>query len=228
MGNQQAKVAKLLVICDQPVTLLGLQCLLEAPDQGIVVVGFVATPVEAIALAKTAAPTVVLLDIDGDNGIAVIPQLLVDCCARVLAWSVTHHLQTQDAAILSGACGILDKREPAEIVLKAVERVNAGELWLDRSATVRILTALARKRTGVGVSPEQEKIASLTRKERLTVSEVTRNVAASGREIAQRMNISEHTLRNHLSSIYGKLGLSGRMELYAYAQRHGLVGAPAT
>ena len=214
---------KLLVICDQPITLLGLKTLLEQPGRAVVAVGFAATPHDAVKLAKAGTPDVVLLDIDGDNSIVAIPELLHDCGARLLVLSMTRSLETQDAAILAGACGIVDKREPLEVLLKAIEKVHAGEFWLDRSATVRILTAVTRQRAEA--SPELEKIGALTRKERQVIAEVARDAGASGRDIAQRVHISEYTLRNHLSSIYGKLGLSGRMELYAYAQRHGLSGA---
>lgn len=223
MGGTRDKRVKLLVICDLPVTTLGLKCMLESAGPRVEAVGFVATPAEAVKLAEKTPPDVVLLDMDGDNGLPVIPELLADCCPRLLVLSATRNLEAQDAVILAGACGIVDKREPSGVLLKAVEKVDAGEFWLDRSATVRILTAVARQKARA--NPEQEKIASLTRKERLTIAEAARDAGASGREIAERLHISEHTLRNHLSSIYGKLGVSGRMELYVYAQRHGLAGA---
>lgn len=223
MTGKRDQAVKLLVICDQPVTLLGLRSLLAGAGMKVQSVGFVATPAEAVQLARATPPDVVLLDTDGDNGVAAIPELLVDCCSRLLVLSASRNLDTQDAVILAGACGIVDKREPPEVLLKAIEKVDDGEYWLDRSATVRILKAVARKKAQVP-NPEQDKIATLTRKERLTIAEVARDAGATGREIAERLHISEHTLRNHLSSIYSKLNLSGRMELYAYSQRHGLTG----
>ncbi len=225
-GKREQRV-KLLVIGDQPITLLGLKRVLESSGAPIEPVGFVATPGDAVQLARTHPPDVALLDIDGDHGVTTIPELLVDCCSRLLVLSATRNLETQDAVILAGACGIVDKREPPEVLLKAIEKVDDGEYWIDRSATVRILKAVARKKA-LAPNPEQEKIATLTRKERLTIAEVARDAAATGREIAERLHISEHTLRNHLSSIYSKLELTGRMELYAYSQRHGLTaGGPA-
>lgn len=223
MTGKRDQAVKLLVICDQPVTLLGLRSLLAGAGMKVQPVGFVATPAEAVQLARATPPDVVLLDTDGDKGVAAIPELLVDCCSRLLVLSASRNLDTQDAVILAGACGIVDKREPPEVLLKAIEKVDDGEYWLDRSATVRILKAVARKKAQAP-NPEQDKIATLTRKERLTIAEVARDAGATGREIAERLHISEHTLRNHLSSIYSKLNLSGRMELYAYSQRHGLTG----
>lgn len=221
MTGKRDQAVKLLVICDQPVTLLGLRSLLAGAGMQVQPVGFVATPAEAVQLARATPPDVVLLDTDGDNGVAVIPELLVDCCSRLLVLSASRNLDTQDAVILAGACGIVDKREPPEVLLKAIEKVDDGEYWLDRSATVRILKAVARKKAQAP-NPEQDKIATLTRKERLTIAEVARDAGATGREIAERLHISEHTLRNHLTSIYRKLSVSNRAELHAYVKRHGL------
>lgn len=225
MFGESVKTIKVLVVCDQPLTQLGLRTLLETAGRRIEVIAYVDTVAEALKRAERMTPDVVLLDIDGDNGVSVTPELLRGCGHRLLVLSATRNLETQDAIILAGACGIVDKREPTAVLLKAIEKVDAGEFWLDRAATVRILTAVARQKASV--NPEQEKIATLTRKERLTVLEVARDPGASGRSIAERLHISEHTLRNHLSSIYSKLQLSGRMELYAYAHRHGLAGAVA-
>ena len=74
---------------------------------------------------------------------------------------------------------------------------------------------------GVARDPEQEKIATLSRKEHKVVAAIARNPGASGKAIAERLFISEHTLRNHLTSVYAKLGLVNRLELYAFARKHG-------
>jgi len=129
-------------------------------------------------------------------------------------------LDLQDAAVLAGACGAVSKREAAELLHKAIEKVHDGEFWVDRSATVRILMAVARQKAAA--HPEHERFERLTRKERLTVAEVARDASASGSDIAQRLHISEHTLRNHLTSVYAKLEVHSRLELFAYANRHGL------
>jgi len=187
--------------------------------------GVAGTPAEALRLLAQEPADVIVYDLDGDNRVDAIPELMAAGRARVLVLGASRDLEQQDEAVLVGASGAVNKREPVEVLLKAIEKVHAGEFWVDRSATVRILMAIARRKATP--DPEQEKIGLLTRKERLAVAEVACDAAAGNRDIAQRLHISEHTLRNHLSSIYGKLGLGGRMELYAYAHKHGLNGRDA-
>jgi DNA-binding CsgD family transcriptional regulator len=81
---------------------------------------------------------------------------------------------------------------------------------------------MARQKAAERNDPEKSKIATLTMRERQTIAAVASDAAAPGKVIAGRLCISEHTLRNHLTSIYNKLGLSNRLDLYAYATRHSL------
>lgn len=109
---------------------------------------------------------------------------------------------------------------PPHTLLKTIERVHHGEVWLDRTATSRILGALAQRSEPTAQRPEKLLIDSLTRRERQTVQVLADNASATGKQLAALLNISEHTLRNHLTSIYQKLGLGNRVELYAFAHRH--------
>lgn len=81
---------------------------------------------------------------------------------------------------------------------------------------------MARRNSAQASDPDRLKTAMLTARERQTILAVASDAAAPGRVIAGRLCISEHTLRNHLSSIYGKLGLQNRLDLYAHATRHQL------
>jgi DNA-binding CsgD family transcriptional regulator len=71
-------------------------------------------------------------------------------------------------------------------------------------------------------NPEQKKIAQLTVREREIIALAASNAGATARAIAEKLSISEHTLRNHLTSIYEKLGVANRLELYAYAHQQKL------
>ena len=127
-----------------------------------------------------------------------------------------------DAAVRGGVRGVLSTREAPAVLIKAIEKIHDGELWIDRGATSRIFLRMARRKAEEDGNAAQSGIATLTLRERQTVAAVARHVSAPGKVIAEKLCISEHTLRNHLSSIYTKLGLSSRLDLYAYATSHNL------
>jgi len=125
-----------------------------------------------------------------------------------------------EAAIAKGLHGIVRKCEPPDVLLKAIEKVSQGELWIDRHATGRIFMGMVRQRARENADPEGARIATLTARERQAIEALASDVSAPGKVIASRLRMSEHTLRNHLSSIYTKLNLANRLDLYAYATRH--------
>ena len=97
--------------------------------------------------------------------------------------------------------------------------MHAGEIWLDRANTAEVLVRVARRRRTEDL--EGAKIATLTRREHEIIALVGEGL--KNRLIAVRLFISEATVRNHLTSILDKLGLSDRFELAVYAYRVGLV-----
>ncbi len=123
---------------------------------------------------------------------------------------------------MCGVRGVVRPQDEPQVLLKAIEKIHEGELWIDRGATARIFMELARRKADDAADPVMARIRTLTAREREMIRAVAREAAAPGKVIASHLCISEHTLRNHLSSIYGKLGLSNRMDLYTFATRHRL------
>ena len=115
----------------------------------------------------------------------------------------------------------------ARTILTAIEKVYEGQLWLDRIATGRIFFEFSRENAAQAADPERAKIASLTEREREIVAVAATHAGANARSIADLLSISEHTLRNHLTSIYDKLDVANRLELFAYAHKHGLTKRPS-
>lgn len=117
-----------------------------------------------------------------------------------------------------GAMGFVHwERAPAELV-KAIEKVHAGELWLDRSLTARIITSRSRLTENRNTYNKSNKISSLTARERevgALVGEGLRN-----KDIANRLFISETTVRHHLTSIFSKLDVSNRLEFMVFLYQH--------
>lgn len=214
---------KVLLVDDHRSVLWGLEKLIESERPRMAVVGKATSTTETLALLATSAPDVVLLDLDlnGESGLRLLPAILSQTKARVLVLTGSRDTLQHDDAVLAGARGVVEKGQAAETLLKAIEKVHQGEIWLDRNATGRIFMELAQRNTGRRPDPEQEKIATLSRKERKVVAAIAQNPGASGKVVAEQLFISEHTLRNHLTSVYAKLGLVNRLELYAFARKHG-------
>jgi two-component system, NarL family, nitrate/nitrite response regulator NarL len=206
----------------EPLVAWGLERLVQSAHPRLEVVGRCERVADCAHLLQRAPADLALLDLDVEDGSDGVSTLYAQTHIRILAISGSRDLALHDNAVLSGARGVVEKRSAPALLLKAIEKVHEGELWVDRAATSRIFMELARQKAARSSNPEHQKIASLTKRERHSIAAVASDANASGKVIAARLNISEHTLRNHLTSIYSKLGVANRLALYAYARQHGL------
>ena len=127
-------------------------------------------------------------------------------------------------ALRHGVSGIVLKARGEETLLDALVSAARGQVLLDRAVLTAILTELGSERNVSNT--EQIKIDQLTPRER-EIAEVA-CTGLTNKQIAERLSISEATVRHHLGAIFGKLGVSTRSELAAYGYRHGLVRGRAT
>ena len=215
---------RVLLIDDHRSILWGLERLIESGKPAMEVVGTATNCADALKLIDDAAPDLILLDIGlGDqNGVDEIPNLLARSKAKILVLTGMRDESIHDKAVLAGASGVVEKEASAETILAAIEKVHEGQLWLDRAATGRIFLELSRENAAQSADPERAKIQSLTDREREIVAVAASHAGANAKAIAEMLYISEHTLRNHLTSIYDKLDVANRLELFAYAHKHGL------
>jgi DNA-binding NarL/FixJ family response regulator len=199
------------------------RCLLEA--RGLEVVGEAGTHAEAHALIAAEQPDVVLIEFDiaTDTILPVLPELLAASeRTRILLLTAVRDARIHENAVELGASGLVFTDHGPDVLVKAIEKVHAGEFWLDRALTAGVLSRLTRGRSAI--DPEVLKIQSLTRREREIVALVGEGL--KNRHIGDRLCISEATARNHMTSILDKLDLDDRFELAVYAFRHGLVAYP--
>jgi two-component system nitrate/nitrite response regulator NarL len=127
-------------------------------------------------------------------------------------------------AVRQGCCGIVPRQTSTELLVKSIRKVHAGEFWLDRTTTAEVIRRLAKKNAGgpnagarLGL---REQGGALSTREREIVTLVAQGF--KNKEMAERMFISEQTVKNHLHNIFDKLGVSDRLELALYAIHHNL------
>jgi DNA-binding NarL/FixJ family response regulator len=223
-----AKPIRVFLVDDHASILWGLERLIQSGRPAMEAVGSATGCEQALERIVQAAPDIILLDIDlgRESGLDAIPRLLEASPAKILILTGVRDKAAHDKAVLAGARGVIEKEAPAETILLAISKVHEGQIWLDRAATGRIFSSLAQQRNDKAQDPEQQKIASLTEREREIVARTVANAGAAAKEIAISLHISDNTLRNHLTSVYSKLGVSNRLELFAYAHRHGLDKLP--
>jgi two-component system nitrate/nitrite response regulator NarL len=213
-------------IDDQMLFRAGIHSLLDC-GRGIKVVGDTGNRSEALAIVQGEQPDVILLDLSfqGDSGLDLIPQIMNQAeRARILILTALREPDLHRRAIRLGAKGIISKDSSVEVLAKAIEKVHAGEVWLDRTTTAAVLDDLFRKNESRKPGSEEAKIESLTEREREVIGVVGEGM--KNRQIGERLFISDVTVRHHLTSIYSKLNVTDRLELIIYAYRHGLVPIP--
>jgi two-component system, NarL family, nitrate/nitrite response regulator NarL len=221
MSQPSQNPIRLLLIDDHQSFLWGMVKLIESDTPNMRVIGTASNIAEALAILEREEPDVILLDIDlrGVNSLDSMPLLRNATSAVVLILTGVRDAETHERAILAGARGVVQKEESAEIILKAIKKVYQGEIWLDRATTGRVFSKLLDQPNNQA-APEAAKIASLTSREHEIIDVMVSEGHSTNKQIAVHLNMSEHTLRNHLSSIYSKLEVENRLELVMYALKH--------
>ena len=213
---------RVMIVDDHPTLLWGLEKLISGEQPRMEMVGTACNAEEAVLHIRNVVPDVVLLDLDlnGQNGLDLLPTLLLNPATRVLILTGERQQSVLDQAVQKGARGILHKNASAHQVLKAIEKTHEGEMWLDRSTVGRVFSEY--RGTTEKADPDTAIRASVTARERKIIRMIVEGQGASNNELAERLFISPHTLRNHLTSIYSMLNLGNRLELYVYAVKHQL------
>lgn len=213
---------RVFIIEGHSILMWGLKQLIKSHEPAMQLVGSTNKFADTIAVLAASSPDVILLDLHlSCDEKCDIQRLVTETSAKVLVMTRNNNQLEQDAAILDGARGVLGRDATPEEFLDAITKVYQGQLWLDRVATGRIFVALSRQAAAEPIDAQRSKIATLTEREKKIVTCIFDNSGDSAKTIAGKLFISESTLRNHLTSIYGKLSVSNRFELISYALKNG-------
>jgi len=195
------------ILCSHP----DIQVIAEAPDRASV-----------LELARLHRPDIILLEPDGDSSLQMLRDLNREKLpSRIILLTSATDVDMRSQAVRCGVAGIVSKKSPTELLLKSIRKVNAGELWLDRTTSAEVVRELAAKPIPMPRhAPVTEKPAVLSRREREIVALVAQGFR--NREIADKLFISEQTVKNHMHNIFEKIGVQDRLELALYAIYHRL------
>jgi DNA-binding NarL/FixJ family response regulator len=210
------------LVLRQPLLRDALQGLLQ--QEGFVVAGTADAPAEAFRLVANCRPDVLLLDCGTTRPgcLETLRELSArEPSLRILLYAGPGVIPPLPEAILAGARGILFDDAPADRLVRAIRAVARGEYWVGRDSVVDVL----RHARGVRMAQRESPPGG-----RLTPRElqVVRGVASgeSNREVAERLGLSEATVKYYVTAIYDKLGVSNRVELAALAAARGLTEEP--
>jgi two-component system, NarL family, nitrate/nitrite response regulator NarL len=202
-------------------------CLLLSQQLGFEVVADAGRWPDMLPIIEREQPDadVMLLAIGDSIGIDPLPDVAAASeDTKILVLSKSNDQKLQRQAVCLGAAGVLSRDKATDVLIKAIERIYAGEAWLDRFTTASLLRELSPRNKSARQDPDERKIAALTEREREVIKLVGKG--CKNKQIGETLFISDITVHHHLTSIYSKLEVADRLELLIYAYRNNLAELP--
>ena len=225
-GSNKPKI-RIVVADDHPIFRDGL-CKLLALEEDFEVVAQAQDGREVLDVLQQHQPDILLLDLKmpGLDGLGTLQRLqTARNRTRVIVLTASDDKNEFVQAMRLGTSGIVLKQTATELLIKSIRKVHAGEIWLDSHTTAAVIRQFVAADEPAPPPP----IAPQTReRERSPLSQREREIVAlvaqgfKNKEMAEKMFISEQTVKNHLHNIFDKLGVSDRLELALYAIHNNL------
>jgi len=217
---------RLLLVDDQPLIRTGFRMILEETDD-IDIVGEAPDGAEAVRLAAELDPDVILMDVrmPGLDGIEATRRIVArDPAARVLILTTFDLDEYAFSALRAGASGFVLKDVPVDELTRAIRSVSNGDAVVSPRVTRRLLDVYAARLPagpGEGTGPGRSALDQLTPREQEVLLAVATGL--SNTEIAEKLVVSEATVKTHVGSILAKLELRNRVQAVIFAYDVGLV-----
>jgi two-component system nitrate/nitrite response regulator NarL len=220
--SECSEVIDILIVDDHPIFREGLRKLLEA-EPGLRVVGEAGDGDEAVSLVRQLKPKILLLDISMPrvSGLMALRELKnLPHETRIILLTAAIERGQIVEALQCGAHGIVLKHSVLQVLLKSIRCVNDGQHWVDQESVPDLIQAIR------GMAPHTRAVVAnqhlgVTPREMQVIALIV--AGYTNRDLAQKLNISEHTAKHHLTNIFDKLGVSNRLELVLYAIDHQLI-----
>lgn len=220
--DKTSQAVRILIADDHQIYRIGLRRVLEG-EPGFRVVGEAADGEQAVQLARQLKPHILLLDLamPRRTGIETLRELATASVpVRTILLTAAIEPQVVEALQLGARGVVLKSVGVAQLLIKSIHAVMAGQYWVGHESVTDLVKALR------GLMPQEfgaaKKTFGLTPRELVIVSKIV--VGYTNKDIAQELAISEETVKRHLTNIFDKLGVSNRLELALFALKHQLVG----
>src|SRR5579864_6106956 len=217
-GEGSPKTIKIAIADDHPIFRDGLKQLLSL-EQDFEVVAEIGDGADVLRVVNECRPDILLLDLQmpGAHGLTILQKMqTASNPTKVIVLTASEDKNEFVQAMKLGTAGIVLKQSPTDLLFKSIRKVYAGEIWLDSRTTAAVMRqfSIGDDVTGAPNGRGRER-SPLSTREREIVTLVTQGF--KNREMAEKMFISEQTVKNHLHNIFDKLGVSDRLELALYA-----------
>src|SRR5450432_1371544 len=220
-GAAKAKI-RIVVADDHPIFRDGL-CKLLALEEDFEVVAQAQDGRQVLDVLQQYVPDILLLDLKmpGLDGLGTLQRLQVaKNKTRVIVLTASDDKNEFVQAMKLGTSGIVLKQTATELLIKSIRKVHAGEIWLDSHTTAAVMRQFASPMDSAPLGSRDRDRSPLSQREREIVVLVAQGF--KNKEMAEKMFISEQTVKNHLHNIFDKLGVSDRLELALYAIHNNL------
>jgi DNA-binding NarL/FixJ family response regulator len=227
-GAQAKPKIRIVVADDHPIFRDGL-CKLLALEEDFEVVAQAQDGRQVLDVLQQFEPDILLLDLKmpGLDGLATLQRLqIAKNKTRVIVLTASDDKNEFVQAMKLGTSGIVLKQTATELLIKSIRKVHAGEIWLDSHTTAAVIRQFVAN--DEATLPAQVPASAPRERERSPLSQREREIVAlvaqgfKNKEMAEKMFISEQTVKNHLHNIFDKLGVSDRLELALYAIHNNL------
>jgi DNA-binding NarL/FixJ family response regulator len=232
-GSETKKgTVRIVLADDHPIVRDGLKKLLQL-EEDFEIVGEAGDGREVLEKVQALDPDVLLLDLRMPNldGLSALQSLQqTNKRTRVIVLTASEDKNEFVQAMKLGCSGIVLKQTAPDLIVKSIRKVHSGEIWLDSNTTAAVMRQFStglENSNGQGSGGKGRERSPLSAREREIVALVAQGY--KNKEMAEKMFISEQTVKNHLHNIFDKLGVSDRLELALYAIHKGLhlAGEPA-
>ena len=217
---------RIVVADDHPIFRDGL-CKLLSLEDDFEVVAQASDGRQVLEVLQQLEPDILLLDLKmpGMDGLATLQRLqAMKNKTRVIVLTASDDKNEFVQAMKLGTSGIVLKQTATDLLIKSIRKVHDGEIWLDSHTTAEVIRRFVSADETAPIAhpaaPRERERSPLSQREREIVALVAQGF--KNKEMAEKMFISEQTVKNHLHNIFDKLGVSDRLELALYAIHNNL------